>query len=178
MISCVDLFCGIGGLTHGLLRGGIHVVAGIDIDPQCRFPYEWNNEAKFIQRDVSTVTATELRKFWGRTAYKLLAGCAPCQSFSKYSRQGREMRPDKKWSLVAVFGELIDKSQPDLVTMENVPQLLEHSVFSDFLESLRGYHVWYEAIDCARFGVPQTRKRLVLIASRLGPISLIRNHTG
>lgn len=56
-ISCVDLFCGAGGLTHGFVLEGMPVVAGIDMDPACRYPYEANNSAKFVERDVSKVTA-------------------------------------------------------------------------------------------------------------------------
>ena len=172
MIQCVDLFCGIGGLTHGLIRGGVKVIAGIDLDPHCRFPYEENNAAKFIERNVATVSGRDLKVIW-RTAKKtLLAGCAPCQPFSTYSRKGRGARGDTKWDLVKHFGRLVEESGPDFVTMENVPQLLDHSVFPEFLSALRGYHIWHGVIECSSFGVPQTRKRLVLVASKLGPIAL------
>ena len=58
-ISCIDLFCGAGGLTHGFVLEGMPVVAGIDMDPACRYPYEANNSATFIERDISKVTSTE-----------------------------------------------------------------------------------------------------------------------
>lgn len=173
MISCVDLFCGLGGLTHGLNRGGINVVAGIDVDAQCRFPYEHNNPAKFIERDVHELSGDDLRSLWAVGAHTLLAGCAPCQPFSTYSRKGRGDREDTKWDLVSDFGRLIRESQPDLVTMENVPQLLDHKVLDGFFKSLSGYHIWHKAIECAEYGVPQTRKRLVLLASRLGSVELL-----
>lgn len=173
MISCVDLFCGLGGLTHGLHRGGINVVAGIDVDAQCKFPYETNNAAKFVERDVHDLSGDDLRALWTVGEHSLLAGCAPCQPFSTYSRKGRKTRKDTKWELVSDFGRLIRESQPDFVTMENVPQLLDHKVLDRFLKSLAGYHTWHKVIQCADYGVPQTRKRLVLLASRLGPIELI-----
>lgn len=172
MISGVDLFCGLGGLTYGLTNGGIRVVAGIDVDPECRFPYQENNNATFIEGDVRTFSGSKLRSLWGTGSYSLLAGCAPCQPFSTYSRRGRHSRADSKWELVSDFGRLVLESGPDFVTMENVPQLLDHRIFSDFIESLKGYHVWHKVIQCAQYGVPQTRKRLVLLASRLGPIAL------
>ena len=175
MISCIDLFCGLGGLTHGLIRGGVDVVAGIDLDAQCQFPYEENNSAKFINRDIQDLTADELRTIWPAKSHTLLAGCTPCQPFSTYSRKGRKKREDDKWGLVADFGRLIGESRPEMVTMENVPQLADHEVFSQFLESLKGYHVWHNILDCKDFGVPQTRKRLVLLASRLGPITFSRD---
>src|ERR1700676_2183606 len=125
MISCIDLFCGLGGLTHGLIRGGIHVKAGVDIDSTCKFPYEQNNNAKFLERDVRKLNNSDLKSLWGNGP-RLLAGCAPCQSFSTYSRKGRKSRRDAKWGLVAEFGRLVEESQPEMVTMENVPQLLDH----------------------------------------------------
>ena len=172
MIKCVDLFCGLGGLTHGLIKGGVHVVAGFDIDVQCRFPYEKNNSAQFIEKDVRDITGETLRELWGDDTHTLLAGCAPCQPFSTYSRRLRKSRADAKWELIADFGRLVSEAQPDFVTMENVPQILDHRVFVEFRSALKGYHVWYDTIECSRYGVPQTRKRLVLLASRLGPIAL------
>lgn len=176
MITGVDLFCGAGGLTHGLIRGEIKVVAGIDVDPQCRYPYEENNAARFIERDIGELTGTQLKSLWPQGSRRLLAGCAPCQPFSTYSRKGRKGRgdfDDEKWGLVAKFGQLIAETKPDIVTMENVPQLLDHKVFRRFLKCLKGYHVWQGIVECADYGIPQTRKRLVLLASRLGEITLI-----
>lgn len=176
MISCVDLFCGLGGLTHGLSRGGVQVVAGIDIDRQCRFPYEQNNDATFIEADVQELSGDDIRALWQGGRYTLLAGCAPCQPFSTYSRRGRQARKDTKWDLVADFGRLVREAQPDFVTMENVPQMLDHEVFGDFIACLDGYHFWWDVIRCAEYGVPQTRKRLVLLASRLCPVKLVPPH--
>lgn len=173
MIHCVDLFCGLGGLTHGMKREGVKVVAGIDLDPDCRFAYQANNSATFIEKDVRDVSATELRALWSGGDHSLLAGCAPCQPFSTYSRKGRTARADTKWGLVGEFGRLVQESQPDLVTMENVPQLLDHAVFNEFRAALDGYHKWFSVIECADYGIPQTRKRLVLLASRYGPIELV-----
>ena len=75
-IHCIDLFCGVGGLTHGFVLEGLPVVAGIDMDPACRFPYVANNHAKYVERDISTVTTEELNSLFGRCDLKVLAGCA------------------------------------------------------------------------------------------------------
>ena len=120
----------------------------------------------------------ELRKQWDESTYTLLAGCAPCQSFSTYSRKGRQSREDNRWNLAAHFGRLVKESRPDFVTMENVPQLLDHSIFSEFKECLAGYHVWHDVVECSQYQIPQTRKRLVLLASRLGPIELMAPPVG
>ena len=168
----VDLFCGVGGLTHGLARGGIQIAAGIDIDPTCRFPFEANNAATFLERDVAKLTADEIAPFFEEGDLSLLAGCAPCQPFSTYSRSGRNREYESQWPLVSSFGRLVKNLRPDLVTMENVPQLADHPVFEQLLKSLSDYHKWWQVVECASIGVPQTRKRLVLLASRLGSAAL------
>ena len=108
-IISVDLFCGAGGLTHGLVRGGIRVAAGIDLDPNCRFPYEANNRAEFVEADVRKVSGKQLQALWGNESYSLLAGCAPCQSFSTYSRKARKHRRDARWELVDESARLTDR---------------------------------------------------------------------
>jgi DNA (cytosine-5)-methyltransferase 1 len=172
-IACVDLFCGVGGLTHGLIRGGLEVVAGFDVDENCRYPYQSNNNALFATKDVRNLTAAELCSHFPPGKLRLIAGCAPCQPFSTYTRKGRGQRNGSKWDLLLDFARLVRETQPELVTMENVPQLLEHAVFGEFLSALVGYTVQYEIVECSQFGVPQTRKRFVLLASKLGPIKFI-----
>jgi DNA (cytosine-5)-methyltransferase 1 len=173
IIRAVDLFCGVGGLTHGLARAGIEVVAGIDIDPACKYPYEANNKAKFVENDVSKLSSLEVADMIGGADISMMAGCAPCQPFSTYSRSSRSKKRGDEWQLVEVFGNLVNQVQPDLVTMENVPQLLDHPVFLQFLESLNGYSVDWSVVQAVRVGIPQTRKRLVLIASKLGADGLV-----
>jgi DNA (cytosine-5)-methyltransferase 1 len=168
-IKAVDLFCGVGGLTHGLVRGGVNVVAGIDLDGACRYPYEVNNSpAAFFEHDVKNLTGSSVSKLLVDAEFTLLAGCAPCQPFSTYSRSGRKHSLNSDWELVASFGRLVREVRPSFVTMENVPQLEQHPVFQEFLNALDGYHVVWNTLDCSSIGVPQTRKRLVLLASRLG----------
>src|SRR5207248_1900498 len=113
----------------------------------------------------SDLTGEELGALFSDAKLRLLAGCAPCQPYSTYSRKGRRVRRDLKWELVSDFARLIWDTQPEFVTMENVPQLKDHAVFQEFLEALDGYHAWWDMVECAQFGVPQTRKRLVLLAS-------------
>ena len=168
----VDLFCGVGGLTHGLACGGVHVAAGFDVDPSCKYPFEANNAAAFLERDVANLAADEITPFYEGADFTLLAGCAPCQPFSTYSRSGRNGDYESQWPLVSAFGRLVKSIKPDLVTMENVPQLADHSVFDQLLKSLAGYKKWWAIVECDLIGVPQTRRRLVLLASRLGSAAL------
>ncbi len=173
--SCIDLFCGVGGLTHGFVLEGLPVTAGIDLDPACRFPYEANNSAKFLQRDISKVTATELDELFGNAELRILAGCAPCQPFSTYAQRYALDGTDRKWGLLYEFARLVNGTRPDVITMENVPTVARHEVFRDFVDTLKrlGYRVWFDVVDSSQYGVPQTRRRLVLLASRHGDIKII-----
>lgn len=175
-LVAVDLFCGIGGLTKGLTLAGIDVVAGIDIDETCSFVYEKNNDSKFICEDISTFNKETLHNLYPSDSIKILVGCAPCQPFSKYSSKYRKNgHKDDKWKLLSSFGNLIESELPDVVSMENVPNLEKEKVFKEFLTILKDnkYNIDYKVINCKNYGVPQNRRRLVLLASRLGEIKII-----
>ena len=175
-IRAIDLFCGVGGLTHGLTQAGIEVVAGVDIDAACSYPYEANNDARFLRRDVNELESSEVADMIAGAEYSMIAGCAPCQPFSTYARSGRSKKRGDDWQLIETFGRLVKEVQPDLVAMENVPQLLDHPVFEEFLRSLDGYVIEWSLVQAIRLGIPQTRKRLVLIASKLGDGGLSLAH--
>jgi DNA (cytosine-5)-methyltransferase 1 len=175
-IACVDLFCGAGGLTHGFTLEGLPVVAGIDLDPACRFPYEENNDqARFVERDISKVTINELKGLFGDADLTILAGCAPCQPFSTYAQRYESDGKDGKWGLLYQFARLAKGAMPDVITMENVPTVAKHEVFHDFVDTLKrlGYEVWHDVVDSSRYGVPQMRRRMVLLASKHGKIDMI-----
>lgn len=172
-IWAVDLFCGAGGLTHGLERAGIDVQLGIDIDPACEYPFSANNKAKFLLKPVEELTASDIERFFRKNGIRLLAGCAPCQTFSTYNQKATP--DDKRWWLLRQFSRLVREICPELVTMENVPRLRGQGVFEEFIGALRdaNYHVDIETVNCEDYGIPQHRQRLVLLASSLGPIRLI-----
>lgn len=174
-VACVDLFCGAGGLTHGFVLEGLPVVAGIDLDPACRHPFVANNHAQFLERDISKVTCKELRGLFGKAELTVLAGCAPCQPFSTYAQRYELDGKDGKWGLLYEFARLAQGSRPDVITMENVPTVAKHEVFHDFVDTLKrlGYTVSFNVVDSAKYGVPQTRRRMVLLASKHGDISMI-----
>ena len=174
-ISCVDLFCGAGGLTHGFVLEGLPVVAGIDLDPACRYPYERNNKSKFFERDISKFGGDELTALFGGADLTVLAGCAPCQPFSNYAQRYESDGKDGKWGLLYHFARLAEEAAPDVITMENVPTVARHTVFQDFVQRLKdlGYEVWCDVVDSSQYGVPQSRRRMVLLASKHGPIKLV-----
>lgn len=171
--SVVDLFCGAGGLSHGFKQEGFEIVGGFDIDEACRYAFESNNNAPFIRRDVAKLKSTDVNALFIPGRAKVMVGCAPCQPFSTYNQKN----DDPKWQLLSRFGDLIEKAQPDIVSMENVPRLLafrEGAVFENFVSKLRNadYHVEWGILFGPDFGLAQTRSRLVLLASRFGAILL------
>lgn len=170
----VDVFCGAGGLSHGFVLEGFNVRAGVDVDPACCYPFERNNQAVFLERDVGKLSGATVARLFAKAERKILVGCAPCQPFSTYNHN----RTNREWWLLREFGRLVREVEPDVVSMENVARLTKFrngELFADFLGVLAdaGYeHVWYDIVDCSEFGVPQTRRRLVVLASRIGPIHL------
>jgi DNA (cytosine-5)-methyltransferase 1 len=177
-IKVIDLFCGIGGLTNGLIKEGLDVVAGIDNDKTCKFGYEYNNKTKFIDSDILKVTKEDINKLFGeeKGVIRVLAGCAPCQPYSKLNLN--EIT-DKQLEPLEKFAQLIAETQPDIVSMENVANLAvkdKYPSFKFFLKTLEdnGYKYKYEIVNVSNYGVPQNRRRLVLLASKFGEIELIK----
>ncbi|MEO6328990.1 MAG: DNA cytosine methyltransferase [Ginsengibacter sp.] len=180
--AAADIFCGIGGLTHGMIIEDIKIVVGVDLDPTCQFAFEKNNKAKFIHKDVTELSSEELEKYFPPGKRKILVGCAPCQPFSLYNhksaKDSKKINTDKKWKLLYSFSDLIEKVNPEIVSMENVPMLIKFNkgeVFNDFVDRLKkqGYEVSWQIVNAQDYGVPQRRKRLVLLGSKLGKIDLI-----
>lgn len=176
-VKVVDLFCGIGGLSYGFKKEGFNVVAGIDNDGSCKYGYETNNDATFIEKPIEDVLSEELSKAYGDCKYKVLVGCAPCQP---YSRLNLKKVTNKQFSPIEKFAQLINDIRPDIVSMENVKELKKYAVFNQFVKNLKkqGYKVDFDVVDTSDYGVPQKRMRLVLLASLLGDIKLIdKTHT-
>lgn len=177
-IEVVDLFCGIGGLSYGMKCKGLSIKAGYDLDNSCKYAYETNTNAIFNYKDIKKVTSAEIKENYNDDTIKVLAGCAPCQPFSSYSFKNKKKDPNK-YDLLYEFGRLVSEVLPDIVTMENVPQILtfnEKPVLQDFIACLEkcGYSVNLNKVYCPKYGIPQKRRRLVLLASRLGNIKLIQ----
>lgn len=173
-INAIDLFCGVGGLTYGIQQAGINVVAGFDFEKSCQFAYEKNNNAKFIHKNIKELEDDELLSYYPKdTDVKVLIGCAPCQPFSAYSHRYKESEARKeKMDLLDYFGKQVQIVKPDIVSMENVPQLVNEEIFKRFVLLLKdeGYKVSYKIAFAPAYGVPQNRKRLLLLASKFGEI--------
>ena len=177
--TVIDLFCGAGALTHGFVLEGFNVVAGLDADKSCKYAYETNNPgATFIEKKIEDVEAAELKQRYPERHVKILVGCAPCQPFSAYNKGKRNK--DDKWKLLDNFSDLISKIQPDIVSMENVPNLTtfrKGKIYRDFVDCLEEDYIVTECprVSCLDYGIPQHRKRLVLFASKpkYGKIELL-----
>lgn len=175
-VEAVDLFCGIGGLSYGLRQAGVDVVAGLDNDSSCRYAYETNNGAPFIDADISEYDFNEMKKLFSNDSVKVLVGCAPCQTFSsntfKVDKTLKEN--DKRWTLINYFTEAVKVIKPEVISMENVRGLTKQQVFKDFVKDLEdlGYSVDYKVLYCPDYGIPQNRSRMVLLGSRVGTIKV------
>ena len=134
-VQVVDLFCGVGGLTRGLLDAGLDVVAGFDIDSTCQFTYEHNNNVQYHLRNIREVDAAEIDALYDENATRVLVGCAPCQPFSQMRFKLKDANErDEKYDLLLEFGRLIEATHPTVISMENVPQIRETNVYNQFLE--------------------------------------------
>lgn len=173
IVKVVDLFCGAGGLAFGLKSAGFTIAAGVDLDGACKHAFETNCSGLFVERSVADVTAADLAEWFEGADVRVLAGCAPCQPFSTYSQSRKST--DDRWKLLGEFKRLALEALPEIVTMENVLGLSDQPIWDEFVEALRtnDYKVDWKEVNCSEYGIPQARKRLVLVASRLGPIQLL-----
>lgn len=176
-IKAIDFFCGAGGLTHGLKLAGIDVFAGIDIESSCKETYEYNNNAKFINKSIVKITAKEIKDLFKLNSssdnYTMIAGCAPCQPYSMINT--RKKQDDDRKTLLDEFRRIIKGVNPHFVIMENVSRLNEENpYFAKFITMLKdqGYAYEYQVLNAKDFSVAQNRKRLFLIATRLKKLNL------
>lgn len=172
-MRAVDFFCGAGGLTRGLLDAGIGVVAGLDSDGCCREAYEQNNGVPFVHARIEEVREDTpgLAEHVRSTDDLLFAACAPCQPFSKILQNGGTTQDP---TLLREFGRLIAAVGPAFVLVENVPGITRgrgRTTLDAFRRALDGGgYRWVDGfVDAKHYGVPQNRRRFVLLAARTGP---------
>lgn len=184
-MRAIDFFCGAGGLTRGLLNAGIRVVAGVDADERCRETYDRNNRpARFHHADIYEITPSAVWRMLGsrRTGDLLIAACAPCQPFSKHRRLPHGTK-DPDATLLGAFARLIEDIAPAHILIENVPGIARVKGFSTYrrfrrMLDLKGYKVAEGVLDAKDFGVPQTRRRYVLLASKGRTTTMPRRNYG
>lgn len=172
-------------MTNGFRTAGINVLAGIDFDPSCKKTYESNNEgAKFIEANIKELSFKELQSETDITRNDddlIFIGCSPCQYWSKIKTDKAKSAESK--NLLVDFQKFVNYFKPGFVVIENVPGILtkkHESPLNAFLGFLKrnGYQYSYSVIDSFKYGVPQTRKRFLLIASRLAEVGIPRSING
>lgn len=149
---------------------------GVDFDKRCAYPYSANISGSFLQADIQTLDAQTITAAYPQGSIRVLAGCAPCQTFSTLNNKKPDTRTsDSRTYLIQHFERLIEEVQPDYVAMENVPPMKNSQVFKSFVEALgtKNYSVSFSTVNCADYGAPTSRRRVVLLASKHGPIDLI-----
>jgi DNA (cytosine-5)-methyltransferase 1 len=170
--TAIDLFAGCGGLSLGLKQAGFDVLCAVEIDEQAETTYRLNHPNVVSKR-------SDIRKVAARTLMRelqlepgeldLLAGCPPCQGFSTLrTRNGSRRNRDRRNDLIDEMLRFARAFLPRSIMMENVPRLAGHRSFKDLCSGLRelNYDLKFDVKDAADFGVPQRRRRLILLASR------------
>jgi DNA (cytosine-5)-methyltransferase 1 len=180
-LSAVDMFCGAGGLTYGLEQAGISVQRGLDIDRHSAYPYEKNTDSSFRRVDIKPLARDPepiKQMFPWDADVEVLAACAPCQPYSTLSHAKKGDTEDhEKWGLLTDFKKIVEYVEPDIVVTENVLQVRHDDTYEQFETALEnmGYALndpENRNVYAPEYGIPQKRKRWVLIASREGQIEL------
>lgn len=170
--TAVDLFAGAGGLTEGLCQAGFRVVAAVENDSLACSTYRLNHpRVKLWERDIRRISGTELLRGAGLDVGQLdlVAACPPCQGFSRMrTRNGRSRNRDARNDLIFDVLRLVRSTKPGAVMLENVPGLARNTRFREFRAGLKdlGYKIKWSVLNTFDFGVPQRRRRLVLIAHK------------
>lgn len=174
MPNAIEIFSGCGGLSTGLENAGFKILSAVEINPVASKSYKLNHPSvDLVIDDICNIKASYfLNKFnLRRGQLDLLAGCSPCQGFSRL-RKGDSADTDPRNQLVFEFIRLVRGLLPKTIFMENVPGLLNtergQKIFSPVKEELEklGYQIDYAIIDTANYGIPQFRRRFVLLGSR------------
>ncbi len=173
--NVIDLFCGCGGLSYGFERAGFNILLGIDNDEKALETFELNhNEAKSICGDITTISyEKDIKPLIGDKSIDVIIGGPPCQGMSL---SGPRKFDDPRNKLYLSYIRLVDEIKPKMFVIENVPGLvglfggqIKDSIIEKFSEM--GYEIQYRILCASDYGVPQSRKRVVFIGSRIGHYS-------
>jgi DNA (cytosine-5)-methyltransferase 1 len=177
----VDLFAGMGGMSAGLRDAGFRIAAAVEIDEDARLTYSANHGGVPLLGDIRAVSAKKIKSAAGVRVVDVVVGCPPCQGFTRLTENSG--RRDPRNRLVMEFLRVVQELKPRVCMMENVPGLATRGrgLFGRLLRGLRaaGYRVAWDVVEMADYGVPQMRKRLVLMAGRGFDVAIPRpTHRG
>jgi DNA (cytosine-5)-methyltransferase 1 len=178
IFNSIDLFSGCGGLTEGMRRAGFTTRVAVEIDASAVKAFKLNHKKTIvIQRDIRSVDISDVQAAMRNEPVHLLAGCPPCQGFSRMRKLNRRKSViDSRNSLVAEYLRFVKALKPLTIMMENVPGLQDYYLFKEIVKELDklGYNPKVAIVNVRDFSVPQSRKRLVLVGSILGNIDVAR----
>jgi DNA (cytosine-5)-methyltransferase 1 len=173
-----DLFSGVGGLTEGLRKAGFNTRFAFEINETASKTYSMNHESTIVvTKDIRDVDMDEIKNKLNGLDLHLLAGCPPIQGFSSVRRLNKP-KPvaDPRNDLINEYVRFVEFFKPYTIMLENVPWLVQDILFEEAKNKLQalGYNIDVSIVDVKDYGVPQRRKRLVMVGSRLGPISIAK----
>jgi DNA (cytosine-5)-methyltransferase 1 len=175
----IDIFSGVGGLTEGMHQADFKTQIAFEIDEIASKAYNLNHpHTNVITKDIRDVSIAEIKKILNGKTVHLLAGCPPCQGFSSMRTLNR-VQPveDERNNLIMEYVRVVKALKPYTIMMENVPGLVNYHLFKKAIVILRkaGYKwIDYKVVNVKNYGVPQSRRRLVLVGSRLGVIEVAK----
>lgn len=175
-LNVVDLFCGAGGLSEGFKQAGFRSILGVDTNEKALETFRLNHNAPILNTDISKLNAKDILK---KTKFEidLIIGGPPCQGFSM---AGKRDPKDPRNALVKHFLEIVNEIKPKVFLIENVPGLLSMKT-SKGIKSIEiikemahefGYEIEIHLLNAEDYGVPQRRKRVFIIGSRIGRLNL------
>lgn len=176
--TAIDLFAGCGGLSEGLIQANFNVIAAVEINKKALETYRLNHsKTKIFVTDIRSLDVEKVRALLGGQTLHLLAGCPPCQGFSSIRRLNRSSAvEDARNDLILEYLRFVKELKPLTIMMENVPAIINYHLFKEVKIELEGigYNIDFDIVNVADYGVPQRRKRFVMLGSRIGDIKIAK----
>lgn len=180
--NAIDLFSGCGGLSEGLRNAGFKIIAGVELNTYAAKTYKMNHKrTKLFTEDIRSIDTNKIKILLKGEPVHLLAGCPPCQGFSSIRRLNKkEAACDSRNDLILEYLRFIEELKPLTIMLENVPGLVNYDLFNIVVNRLfeLGYNPKFKVVNVADYGVPQRRKRLVMVGSLIGDICIAEGQPG
>ena len=174
--TAIDLFSGCGGLSEGLRQAGFNIIAGVEVDKNAAKAYRMNHtDTVLFEDDIRKLNTKKIVQLLKGKPLHLLAGCPPCQGFSSLRKLNRKSSVrDERNSLIGEYYRFVEELNPLTIMLENVPGIVDYTLFKAIIRKLKklGYNLVYKIVNVADYSVPQRRKRLVLVGSKLCKIDI------